>query len=86
MSVRIALAKLAAAAAGGTLLVGGAVHVAEPQAANLEANARYVTCPAALPSYPDMSLVACYETTDVAGRKLNLAWEAGCPSDALAAP
>lgn len=33
MSVKMALAKLSAAAAGGTLLVGGAVHVAEPQAA-----------------------------------------------------
>src|SRR5690606_4066679 len=32
MSIRTALAKLAAAAAGGAL-VGGAVHVAEPQAA-----------------------------------------------------
>ena len=32
MSVRTALAKLSAAAAGGALL-GGAVHVAEPQAA-----------------------------------------------------
>ena len=32
MSVRTALAKLSAAAAGGAL-IGGAVHVAEPQAA-----------------------------------------------------
>jgi hypothetical protein len=30
MSVRMALAKLSATAAGGALLVGGAVHVAEP--------------------------------------------------------
>lgn len=30
MSVRMALAKLSAAAAGGALIGGGAVHVAEP--------------------------------------------------------
>ena len=36
MSVRMALAKLSAVAAGGTLLVGGAVHVAEPQAATVD--------------------------------------------------
>src|SRR5690606_152164 len=35
MSVRTALAKLAAAAAGGAL-VGGAVHVAEPQATQVD--------------------------------------------------
>ena len=34
MSVRMALAKLSAAVAGGALLGGGAVHVAEPQIAN----------------------------------------------------
>ena len=64
----------------------GDVTVAVPLATNLEANASYVTCPDALPSFADMALVSCYETTDVAGRKLNLAWEAGCPTDALAAP
>ena len=64
----------------------GDVAVAAPLAANLEANARYVACPASLPSFNDMSLVSCYETTDVAGRPLLLAWEAGCPKDALAAP
>lgn len=57
----------------------GGVTVAVPLASNLEANASYVTCPDALPTFPDMSLVSCYETTDVAGRKLHLAWEAGCP-------
>jgi hypothetical protein len=57
----------------------GDVTVAVPLATNLEAGASYVNCPAALASFPDMSLVSCYETTDVAGRKLNLAWEAGCP-------
>ena len=35
MSVKTALAKLAAAAAGGALLGGGAVHVAEPQSADV---------------------------------------------------
>ena len=34
MSVRMALAKLSAAAAGGALLGGGALHVAEPPATN----------------------------------------------------
>ena len=57
----------------------GDVAVAVPLATNLEANASYVTCPDALPSFPNMELVSCYETTDVAGRKLRLAWEAGCP-------
>src|SRR3990167_379600 len=36
MSVRMALAKLAAVAAGGALVGGGAVHVAEPQAEVVE--------------------------------------------------
>src|SRR6478752_7638421 len=35
MTVKTALAKLAAAAAGGALLGGGAVHVAEPQSADV---------------------------------------------------
>ena len=64
----------------------GAVELAVPLAANLEASARYVACPASLPSFSDMSLVSCYETADVAGRPLRLAWEAGCPKAALAAP
>ena len=62
----------------------GDVTVAVPLATNLEANASYVTCPASLPSFPDMSQVSCYETTDVAGRRLRLAWEAGCPDPAPA--
>lgn len=57
----------------------GDVTLAVPLATNLEANARYVECPATLPSFPDTSLLSCYETTDVAGRTLRLAWEAGCP-------
>ncbi len=57
----------------------GDVVLAMPLASNLEDNATYVTCPASLASFPDMALVSCYETTDVAGRKLRLAWEAGCP-------
>ncbi|MBW8369330.1 MAG: hypothetical protein K0M70_15935 [Arenimonas sp.] len=64
----------------------GEVAVAVPLASNLEANARYVACPEALPSFSDMSLVNCYQTTDVAGRPLNLAWEAGCPTDSAATP
>ena len=36
MSVRMALAKLSACAAGCAVLGGGAVHVAEPQAATIE--------------------------------------------------
>ena len=36
MSVRMALAKLAAVAAGGALVTGGAVHVAEPQTTQVE--------------------------------------------------
>ena len=47
MSVRTALAKLSAAAAGGAL-IGGAVHVAEPQAAetvHLESYRRAVLRP-----------------------------------------
>ena len=35
MSVKMALAKLSATAAGGVLLAGGALHVAEPQAAEV---------------------------------------------------
>jgi len=57
----------------------GDVTVAVPLAANLEANSSVIPCPAALPGFPDMALVTCYETTDMAGRKLRLAWEAGCP-------
>jgi hypothetical protein len=64
----------------------GDVTVAVPLATNLEANATYVACPASLQSFPDISLVSCYRTTDVAGRPINLAWEAGCPTDAFAAP
>ena len=63
----------------------GEVEVAVPLATNLEANARFVTCPTALEAFADMALVSCYQTTDVAGRPLNLAWEAGCPTDANAA-
>ena len=36
MSVRMAIAKLTAAAAAGAVVGGGAVHVAEPQAASTE--------------------------------------------------
>ena len=36
MSVRMAIAKLTAAAAGGAVIGGGAVHVAEPQAAQVD--------------------------------------------------
>ncbi len=64
----------------------GDVTVAVPLATNLEANASFVACPESLHSFADMSLVSCYRTTDVAGRPINLAWEAGCPQDALAAP
>jgi hypothetical protein len=64
----------------------GDITVAVPLASNLEANASFVECPASLAAFADMSLVSCYETTDVAGRKINLAWEAGCPADAIAAP
>lgn len=64
----------------------GDVTLAVPLATNLEDNASFVACPASLPSFADMSLVSCYRTTDVAGRPLNLAWEAGCPTEALAAP
>ncbi len=52
MSVRMALAKLSAAAAGGALLGGGAVHVAEPQTADVttyestKAPVRYTKGPA----------------------------------------
>ncbi len=64
----------------------GEVAVAVPLASNLEANARYVACPDSLHGFHDMSLVNCYQTTDVAGRPLNLAWEAGCPNDTPATP
>jgi hypothetical protein len=64
----------------------GDVTVAVPLATNLEDNASFVTCPESLAGFADMSLVSCYQTTDVAGRTLYLAWEAGCPTDALAAP
>ena len=64
----------------------GDVTVAVPLASNLEDDARFVACPASLPSFADMALVSCYETADVAGRPLKLAWEAGCPKDAFAAP
>ena len=64
----------------------GDVTVAVPLATNLEDNASFIACPESLPSFADMSLVSCYQTTDVAGRPLKLAWEAGCPTDALAAP
>ena len=57
----------------------GDVTVAVPLATNLEADASYIDCPASMDAFADMSMVTCYETNDVAGRKLRLAWEAACP-------
>ena len=53
MSVRMAIAKLTAAAAGGAIVGGGAVHVAEPQAAQVDYKTDEEAAPAELVSVKD---------------------------------
>ena len=57
----------------------GDVVLATPLSTGLSERAELMACPAALPSFPDMSLVVCYAAQDAGGRPLNLAWDAGCP-------